>query len=101
MLTKMAFMPMLKQFLLDHGEVYTVRRFKMAEKDVEVKDVGLCHRTPIMSITSKEQLESYIGLSGFSTVQAWWSKILYFIPSKEDPKYLYHVVRKEEGKEIG
>lgn len=93
--TEMRFMPMLKEFLLSNGEVYTVRKYKMVEKEVEVEGVGTCRRIPLGEITDKGQLLSHVPLSGFPTLQAWWNKIQQFIPYADDKMYLYHVVLKD------
>lgn len=96
MTTEMAFLPELRQFLRSHGEIYTVRKYTVVEKDVEVPGVGVCRRIPVMDIADKSQLEPYVGLSGFLTVQTWWSKILEFVPYLDDRKFLYHVVCRGE-----
>ena len=94
----MSFLPELRDFLKANGSIYTVRKYKMVEKDVEVEGVGLCHRIPIGTISSKEHLQSYVTLSGFPTVEEWWVKILQFIPRELDTKYLYKV---EKGNRSG
>jgi hypothetical protein len=88
-------MPRLKAFLIEHGEIYTVRKYKMTEADVVIEGVGLCRRIPEGTIGVTGQLEFFVRLSGFDSVMDWWKMILKFIPSSGDTKYLYHVVRKE------
>lgn len=95
MATEMKFLPELKEFLQERREIYTVRKYKMEERDVEVVGVGLCRRIPLGIITSKEQLEKYYPYSGFPTLQAWWNKIQQFIPYADETMYLYHVVLKD------
>lgn len=89
----MRFLPELKQFLLDHGEIYTVRKYKMVQNLVVIEGVGVYLRIPLGTVTKEEDLEPYVLLSGFPTTQAWWEKILTFIPRRWDVKYLYHVRR--------
>lgn len=90
----MSFLPRLCEFLLEHGEIYTVRKYRMPEIDVSVSGVGVCMRHRLGRIADKEQLGQFVALSGFATADEWWKKILYFIPLENAPKYLYHVVRK-------
>ena len=90
-MTKMSFMPILKNFLRDHGVVYTVRKYKMVEKVVEVEGIGECRRIPLGSISKKEELLPYVELSGFDSVEAWWDKIRYFVPDVDSTLYLYKV----------
>ena len=97
-MTEMRFLSFLKDFLREKGEIYTVRKYKMDEREVEIEGVGICRRIPRGIITNRKQLEPYYTLSGFPTLEAWCDKILELIPSDEDIKYLYHVVRKEELK---
>ena len=93
----MSFLPELKRFLLEHGEIYTVRRYRMAEACVEIDGVGKCRRVPLGKVSDMSQLEQFVAASGFDTVEAWWTKILSFIPEyvsqEKVAKYLYHVVR--------
>lgn len=90
MYRKMAFMPQLRLYLRGMEKIYTVRKYKMAEAEVEVEDVGVCKRVPLGQISSKEELEPYFKDSGFFTLDGWWDKINDFISSGE-PKYLYRV----------
>jgi len=87
----MSFLPHLKASLQAAGEIYTVRKYKMGEADVDVREVGLCHRQPIGTVDKESDLQFYVRLSGFATAREWWDKILYFIPKDSDTKYLYHV----------
>ena len=97
-MNKMSFLPELKIFLKKNGIIYTVRKYKMIEANVEIEDVGVCQRLPIGEIHSKEDLFPYYELSGFSSVENWWTKVEYFIPCETTPKYLYQVtmLNKEE-----
>ncbi len=42
---------------------------------MEVDGVGPCMKKRIMQVTGKEDLEKYLSLSGFSSLDDWWSKI--------------------------
>jgi hypothetical protein len=88
-MSEMSFLPELKIFLLKNGLIYTVRKYKMSEAIVSIEGVGECKREPLGTIKTKEDLEPFVGSSGFDTVDAWWKKIKYFIPSEGDIKYLY------------
>jgi hypothetical protein len=93
----MHFLPGLRKFLNEHGEIYTVRRYRMGAANVTIDGVGVCRRTPMGVIHDMEQLRPYVALSGFGTVEDWWEKILSFIPETFEQsrvaKYLYHVVK--------
>jgi len=93
----MSFLPELKPFLKDKGIIYTVRKYKMVDAIVVVEGIGECHRLPLGEISQKEELEPYAENSGFPTLDAWWKKIKYFIPSNLDSKYLYKVEVKNES----
>lgn len=87
----MSFIPELKAFLRERKVIYTVRKYKMGLAVVEVDGIGKCKRIPIGLIKSKDELGDYVRLSGFSSVDAWWAKIKYFIPNSTDTKYIYKV----------
>jgi len=87
---KMAFLPQLAAYLEKHRRIYTVRRYPMARAVVEVVGIGRCLRVPLITVKSKEDLLPYADNSGFLTLDAWWSKILAFVPS-DGSKYLYKV----------
>jgi hypothetical protein len=92
MARQMQFIPELRHFLRDYGEIYTVRKYDMTAAEVEVEEVGLCRRIPLGRIYGIQQLGPYLHLSGFYTLEAWWTKIGQFIPQM-DSMFLYHVVR--------
>lgn len=96
-MTEMQFLPKLKEFLAENGHIYTVRKYKMVEKDVWVDGVGLCHRIPLGRVLSSEALIDYFVGSGFDTVEDWWKKIKSFVPSGE--LYLYKVEVKEDERD--
>jgi len=87
----MSFIPQLKEFLLKNGVIYTVRKYRMIEAIVEVAGVGRCRRVPVRIVQELKDLVPYVAESGFSTVEAWWSKIRFFIPDCTDVMYLYKV----------
>lgn len=89
--TRMMLMPELGQFLIKNGFIYTVRKYKMIEKEVDVDGVGLCLRRPRGQIFDKKELEWCAKYSGFDSLDDWWKKIRQFIPNKRDPMYLYCV----------
>ncbi len=91
--TKMSFIPMLKEFLLTKGVIFTVRKYKMVEKLIEVEGVGNCQRSPLGPIAKRKDLLPYVELSGFPTAEDWWAKIRFFIPNLDSPVYLYKVER--------
>ncbi len=94
--TQMSFIPALKDFLLEKGVVFTVRKYRMEEKLVEVEGVGGCQRSPLGPISKKEDLLPYVELSGFPSVEDWWAKIRFFITDADSPMYLYKVEKKKE-----
>lgn len=89
--TKMQFLPELKSFLSEYGEIYTVRKFDMQTRSVMVDDVGVCLRTRIGGeIKLMRDLKPYVALSGFQSVDDWWAMIKRFVHIG-DRKFLYHV----------
>ena len=89
-LTEMHFLPELKQFLKTNRVIYTVRKYRMTKKEVEVEGVGVCTRVPLGKIDTPDQLEPYVGMSGFDSLSDWLLKIRRFIPPEGD-WYLYRV----------
>ena len=87
----MSFISELTSFLKATGAIYTVRRYDMAAAEVEVVGVGKCSRVPLNRVDSREVLVPYVKGSGFDTLEAWWAKIKYFIPSSTDSMFLYRV----------
>jgi len=84
----MKFLPGLRKFLLEHGEIYTVRGYDMKPAWVDVVDVGRCRRVPLGRIYSREELEPYVALSGFSSLEDWCDKINEF---GHGDRWLYRV----------
>ncbi len=73
------FLPALQSFLRAHKVIYTVRGYDMRRAGVVVGDIGACRRIPLGEIHYREDLESYVKLSGFDNIESWWSKIEEFI----------------------
>ncbi len=55
---KMQFIPELSNFLLKNGFIYTVRKYRMSQLNIEAEGVGLCRRIPLGEIEEKEDLSS-------------------------------------------
>lgn len=85
----MSFLPQLRAFLKSRGVIYTVRKYRLPDGDVEVLDVGKCRRT-FVGVVTKDDLAPYVGDSGFYSVESWWQKIKFFVPG-DDTLYLYKV----------
>jgi len=92
----MSFIPDLKDFLYENRRIYTVRKFDMQRAMVHIEGVGMCTREPLGKIESFEELETYVDMSGFSTLSAWKRKICQFIP-KGESMYLYLVKVVQNG----
>ena len=92
----MQFIPDLKEFLYDNRRIYTVRKFNMQRAMVHVEGVGMCTREPLGEIKSFDELENYVGMSGFETLSAWRRKICQFVP-KGESMYLYLVKVVQNG----
>jgi len=82
--------------LLKHGKVYTVRSYYAwnggEEVLVEVDGVGLALRKYVKEVTKKEDLLLFVALSGFENVDDWWKAIEFWCAGKR--KWLYFVFRK-------
>lgn len=85
----MQLMPKLTLFLQNNGYIYTVRKYDMVRKIVEIEKVGTCLRIPCGKVTQQIELEPFVYNSGFSSSEEWWNMILRF--TKDSPKYLYRV----------
>ena len=96
-MARMMLMKKLGEFLTRTGFIFTVRKYKMREKDVMVDRVGSCRRVPAGQITNIDELAPYLPFSGFENLDEWWEAIEYFIKPGE-PKYLYKVVLIEQGR---
>lgn len=90
-MSSISFIPELKEFLKGNKFIHTVRKYKMTDALVEVSGIGECHRIPLGEVYKKENLIPYVESSGFSTIDGWWNKIKFFIPSNKDSMYLYKV----------
>lgn len=90
-MSNMDFLPRLKDYLRDHGLIYTVRKYKYDSSTCEVEGVGLCKRELVKQITELSELKPYVSQSGFSTMAGWSVRIRGFINSHAE-MYLYRVV---------
>ena len=84
-----------RKYLMDNGEVYSVRGYKywVCDQEIWVDGVGICSRVRVGEVVRKEDLERFMGKSGFENVEDWWKKIVGFCGNRE--KWLYYVkVRK-------
>lgn len=88
----MQFIPKLAEYLRQHNLIYTVRAYHYSTSEATVSGLGLCRRELIAQLSDKElpTLEAYVAESGFDTLEAWISKIKYFIPPGR-AMYLYKV----------
>ena len=84
----MKFLPELREFLLEHKVIYTVRGYDMKPAWVDVEGVGRCRRTPLGEVHTREELASYVGLSGFLCLEDWADKINEFC---YDRRWLYKI----------
>ena len=96
-MTRMAFLPELRDFLRDKGEIYTVRKYRMMHADVEIEGLGTYRRTYLGRVFNRGQLEPYVLLSGFTTSQRWWAMIQKLSHGSSN-LYLYHITKKPNGK---
>jgi len=86
----MQFMPELRQYLLENGKIFTVRKFKMDSRLVYLETGEKCKRLFLKQINTREELKPFLSESGFSELKDWWSKIRRHIPPR-GPFYLYQV----------
>ena len=78
-----------KDFLLENGFVFTVRKYKYKENFCIFNKV-LYKRIFIKQVHNPCDLEDFLKFSGFSLLREWSSKVFEFIGNKD--KYLYLVV---------
>lgn len=88
----MRFVDFLIDFLQEKKEIYTVRRlyYGKAPEVVYVEGVGGCKRVLVKEVRKEEELEPYVALSGFDSLDSWVRKIKEFNPSPGN-LYLYHL----------
>ncbi len=69
-----------KDCLVKNKIVYTVRTWEgyTDMSNVEVDGIGPCTKKRLMQVTGKEDLAKYLSLSGFVSLDDWWSKIRSF-----------------------
>jgi hypothetical protein len=78
-----------KDCLVEHGKVFTVRSYWLVNQDVHVEGVGMCRRIRGFEVHSKEDLKRFVKFSGFESVNDWWEAIGSFIGRKR--KFMYIV----------
>lgn len=89
-----------RRCLVESGVVYTVRGYEMKDGLVLVDGVGVCRRKRLGEVVRKEDLEKFVELSGFASVEEWWKKIEGFIWRGERRKWLYEVKWEKEITEM-
>jgi len=98
-MANMAFwLPQVRQCLLRHGRVFTVRSYLVEGRFgriVQAEGVGACWRELVCEVRCKDDLLGYLEFSGFTTVEQWWDQVLRFCGSK--PKWLYKVTIYKNG----
>jgi hypothetical protein len=98
-MAKMAFwVPQVRQCLLRAGRVFTVRSYLVEGRFgrvVQVDGVGPCWRELVRQVNCKQDLLPFLQLSGFSSVDEWWDKVVAFCGSKD--KWLYKVFVYKNG----
>ena len=57
---------------------------------VGVEGIGRCKRTPLGKVQVREELGSYVHLSGFKSLEDWCDKINEFITPGQD-RWLYRI----------
>jgi hypothetical protein len=79
-----------RQCLLREQMVYTVRGYDMSNDYVWVDDIGRCFRRQVCVVENKQDLQRFVTLSGFATVDDWWRAIQGFCAGRR--KWLYYVL---------
>jgi hypothetical protein len=80
-----------KECLKVKGKVFSVRSYCLENCEVFVEGVGICRRIRGFEVKRKEELERFVKLSGFESVDEWWNKICEFCGGKR--KWVYVVKR--------
>jgi hypothetical protein len=83
-----------KECLRVKGKVFSVRSYCLENTEVFVEGVGICRRIRGFEVKGKEELERFVKLSGFESVDDWWNKVDEFCGGKR--KWVY-VVKRMEG----
>jgi len=92
-MSDMSFLPMLKSFLRERGEIYTVRHYNYRTRLCDIEDIGRCDRRLIRRVNAPVDLDPYVSLSGFPSRQDWWAAVRRFVGPGED-MFLFKVVIK-------
>ena len=88
MINKMQFnVSCVKKYLKENKKVFTVRGYKMEDKEVLVDGIGLCKREFIKQIYLASNLKEFEKESGFNSAMGWWDVIQKMC--KDKTKYLY------------
>lgn len=77
-----------RNYLIKHKVVFTVRRGGRYSGEVYVKDIGICYKKYVRKINDIHDIKRYVKWSGFDSVEDWWSKIKMF---NACAGYLYRV----------
>jgi hypothetical protein len=98
-MAKMAFwVPQVRQCLLRHGRVLTVRSYLVEGRFgrlVQADGVGLCWRELVGQVKAKQDLLPFVQFSGFDNVDQWWDQVMRFCAGKD--KWLYKVTKYKNG----
>ena len=78
-----------RKCLAKNGVVFTVRGY-MYQSEWSKLDNNWIRRLLIKEVNSKGDLEAYVALSGFESIEEWWNKIEEFCRNKR--KFLYFVL---------
>ena len=85
-----------RECLLRHGFVYTVRGYDMSNEYVWVDDVGRCFRRQVAEVNCKDDLLRFVKHSGFANVDDLWRAIEAFCAGRR--KWCYYVfIRNKVG----
>lgn len=88
----MRFTQELTEFLRINKCIYTVRRFQYFGRQTVVQGIGICNQVPVReAVKTKEDLEQYLELSGFDTLEAWWKAVKAFNKNYVGTFYLYKI----------
>jgi hypothetical protein len=92
-MNNMSFLPVLSTFLETHNEIYTVRSWKYSSGRCVIENVGICNRYFVKRVSNFAELEPFVVLSGFPSLDDWKDQIRKFI--KSGNMFLYRVSMKK------
>lgn len=84
-----------RECLLRHGRVYTVRAYDMGAAYVWVDGVGRCFRRQVAEVRNEGDLVKYVRYSGFDSVEEWWKVLKGFVGDRRC--WLYYVFNRGYG----